>query len=111
MAVKLKVIGETRRIETSLAIQTLNDKLLDQSEKITEALYSIKDELLKEITQTRENSDARFKKLELWRSLVIGGAIVVGLFASSFVQSIIHRAIDPSQTTVHFTAPDPTLIK
>jgi len=77
-------------------IVEVKQKMETQGEKISDSITSMKQELLHEIIKTREESDSRIRTLEYWRYIIAGGAIIIGLFATTLFQNIMHKAIEPA---------------
>lgn len=94
--------GESRRIETFRIIGDLENKVDAQGEKIATSIINLENKIVHELSKIKTEADSRIKKLEMWQYMVIGGAIIVGMFASTLFQSVIHKQIDPQKTTIEF---------
>jgi hypothetical protein len=92
---------EERRLETSRAMNDLDAKITKQGEKITESFTEFKKDVLNGIAQ----SDNKIKSLELWRQLIIGGAIVAGFLVSSIISTKISSIINPPPIPITVTTP------
>jgi hypothetical protein len=84
---EIKELIEQRRIE----IKDLENKLDQTSMGITASIHNLKEELFLEIHKSAANSDRRFKKLEVWRYIIVGGALVIMFFASEFTKSFFDK--------------------
>lgn len=84
---EVKDLIEQRRIE----IKELENKFDQTSLGITNSIQNLKEEIFIEIKKTANNSDQRIKKLEVWRYIVVGGALVIMFFASEFTKSFFDK--------------------
>ena len=98
---KHETLFEARRLERIQQIAETEKRLSEHFENIKKSIESMKSEVLKEIQSYKTNSDKRFKSLENWRYIIVGGMIVLSLI----VPPILNRIINPSTTTHAFTSP------
>jgi chromosome segregation ATPase len=96
-----------RKNENSDSIKLLEeklDKLYEKNnfleKKVIDNNIKNKEELKIEINDLKILTDKKFKKMEMWRYLIIGGAIVAGFFINQLVSSSVQRMINPSSHTV-----------
>jgi hypothetical protein len=93
-ALELKQLIEERRKETHSIISELErnmdlqaDKWSEGEKRITESIHTVKTDLLTEMGHAKDSTDARLKRMEIWRAVVIGGAMVIFFFGGEFVKS------------------------
>jgi hypothetical protein len=84
---EIKDLIEQRRIE----IKDLENKFDQTSLGITNSIQNLKEEIFIEIKKSATSSDQRFKKLEVWRYIIVGGALVIMFFASEFTKSFFDK--------------------
>jgi hypothetical protein len=105
------ILGDVKELVT-LHDNKLNDYHEDFSELKT-IVTNLKSDLLRDINLTKVNAERRFKRLEVWQYMIIGGSIIVGIFMNTLFQNIVHRTINPQQVNIQQPAntPLPTIIK
>jgi putative ubiquitin-RnfH superfamily antitoxin RatB of RatAB toxin-antitoxin module len=97
---QIKILMEERRAETFHALNELEKKFDDQGTKITTALSALKIEIIEKINSDQIVANNKIHKLDVWKSLIIGGAIVAGFLINEVIGNTIHKVINPQQTTV-----------
>ena len=107
-SVEIKKLIEDRRREASEAITALEKKVDAQGERISTSITELKTEVLNEISATKASADNSIKKIERWRYIIIGGAMVAAFFINDFIQSETHKAAHlPTPTPIVQTVQPP----
>jgi prefoldin subunit 5 len=88
--------------ETSAEIIKLEEKIDLHVENNNKAFK----EITAEITDFKNTANQKIQKLEFWRYLIVGGAIVAGFFMQELFSNVFHKAINPQQTTVQLQVPE-----
>lgn len=102
---ELKTLIETRHTEAIKGITLLEEKTEKNYHELVLSLGNLEDNLTKKILESGKEANSRIQKLELWRYLVIGGAIATMFFVGQVYNSYVNSKVDPQQIQIQQIQP------